>query len=78
MGIGPGLDDAMGPRRELARRFTEEIRKLTGNTPGDRRKKTGRLVTIISESVGLAGVLSIVDPPRPTAEPSIPRFYGYV
>ncbi|RRT31995.1 hypothetical protein B296_00057367 [Ensete ventricosum] len=36
LGIGPGSDDAMGPRREFARRFVEEIEKLAGNTPGDR------------------------------------------
>ncbi|RRT35078.1 hypothetical protein B296_00021294 [Ensete ventricosum] len=34
LGIGPGLDDAVGPRREFARRFTEGIRKLAGSTPG--------------------------------------------
>ncbi|RWW08824.1 hypothetical protein GW17_00027714 [Ensete ventricosum] len=30
---------------EFAKRFTEGIRKLAGNTPGDHRKKAGRLVT---------------------------------
>ncbi|RWV95882.1 hypothetical protein GW17_00041449 [Ensete ventricosum] len=39
--IGLGLDDAVGPHREFARRFTEGIRKLTGSIPEDHRKKTG-------------------------------------
>ncbi|RWW61518.1 hypothetical protein BHE74_00031426 [Ensete ventricosum] len=30
LGIGPGLDDAMGPHREFARRFAEGIRNLLG------------------------------------------------
>ncbi|RWW23166.1 hypothetical protein GW17_00012602 [Ensete ventricosum] len=41
LGIGPGLDDAVGPRREFARRFTKGIGKLAGSTPGDHRKKIG-------------------------------------
>ncbi|RWV86439.1 hypothetical protein GW17_00051668 [Ensete ventricosum] len=56
LGIGPGSDDAVGPRREFARRFAEGIRKLVGNTPRDRRKKTERLTTRMSEAAGLAGV----------------------
>ncbi|RWW41597.1 hypothetical protein BHE74_00052906, partial [Ensete ventricosum] len=44
LGIGSGLDDAVEPRQEFARRFTERIGKLAGNTPGDRRKNTIRLV----------------------------------
>ncbi|RZS24893.1 hypothetical protein BHM03_00058029 [Ensete ventricosum] len=40
LGIGPGSDDAVEPRREFARRFAEGIGKLAGNIPGDRRKKT--------------------------------------
>ncbi|RWW12273.1 hypothetical protein GW17_00024068 [Ensete ventricosum] len=40
-GIEPGLDDAMGPRREFARRFTEGTGKLAGSTSGDHRKKIG-------------------------------------
>ncbi|RWV89636.1 hypothetical protein GW17_00048213 [Ensete ventricosum] len=58
LGIGLGFDDAMGPRREFARRFVKAIRKLVGNKPGDRRKKTIRLATRISGAVGLAGVWS--------------------
>ncbi|RRT43174.1 hypothetical protein B296_00052242, partial [Ensete ventricosum] len=41
LGIGPGLDDAVGPHWEFARRFAKEIRKLAGSTPGDHRKKIG-------------------------------------
>ncbi|RRT39275.1 hypothetical protein B296_00018164 [Ensete ventricosum] len=33
LGIGLGLDDVMGPRRESARRFAEGIGKLAGSTP---------------------------------------------
>ncbi|RZS23923.1 hypothetical protein BHM03_00056931 [Ensete ventricosum] len=55
---GRGSDDVVGPRREFARRFAEGIRKLVGNTLGDRRKKTIRLVVIMSEVTGLAGVRS--------------------
>ncbi|RZS26315.1 hypothetical protein BHM03_00059639 [Ensete ventricosum] len=32
LGIRSGSNDAMGPRREFARRFTEGIGKLAGNT----------------------------------------------
>ncbi|RZS07442.1 hypothetical protein BHM03_00038309 [Ensete ventricosum] len=41
LGIGPGLDDAVGPHWEFARRFAKEIRKLARSTPGDHRKKIG-------------------------------------
>ncbi|RWW46705.1 hypothetical protein BHE74_00047350, partial [Ensete ventricosum] len=37
-------------------RFAEGIGKLTVNTSGDRRKKTGRLAARMSEAAGLAGV----------------------
>ncbi|RRT31599.1 hypothetical protein B296_00052393 [Ensete ventricosum] len=36
LGIRPGLDDIVGPRREFARRFAEGIEKLAGS------KHTGR------------------------------------
>ncbi|RWW81449.1 hypothetical protein BHE74_00010144 [Ensete ventricosum] len=78
LGIRPGSDIAVAPRWEFARRFAEGIEKLTGNTLGDRRKKTKRLIAGMSEAVGLMGVLSAVDLPRPAAEPPIPIFYGYV
>ncbi|RWV81974.1 hypothetical protein GW17_00056562, partial [Ensete ventricosum] len=58
LGIAPGSDDAVGPCREFARRFAEGIRKLAGNTPGDRRKKTGILATRMSEAAELTGVRS--------------------
>ncbi|RRT81061.1 hypothetical protein B296_00001419 [Ensete ventricosum] len=32
--IGPGLDDAVGSRREFARRFAKGIEKLTWSTIG--------------------------------------------
>ncbi|RRT60002.1 hypothetical protein B296_00004019 [Ensete ventricosum] len=38
LGIGPSLDDAVGFRREFARRFTEGIEKLLGT----RQEITGR------------------------------------
>ncbi|RRT73247.1 hypothetical protein B296_00004229 [Ensete ventricosum] len=41
----------MGARRE----FTERIGKLPGNTPGDHRKKTIRLITRMPEATGLVG-----------------------
>ncbi|RWV94877.1 hypothetical protein BHE74_00032870 [Ensete ventricosum] len=56
LGIRLGSDDALGPRQEFARRFNKWIRKLAGNTLGDRRKKTGRLVVRMSEAVELTGV----------------------
>ncbi|RWW81570.1 hypothetical protein BHE74_00010016 [Ensete ventricosum] len=57
LGIGPGSDDVVGSPM-FDRRFTEGIRKLTGNTSGDRQKKTGRLIARMSKAVGLAGVRS--------------------
>ncbi|RZS05968.1 hypothetical protein BHM03_00036552 [Ensete ventricosum] len=54
LSIRTGLDDAVGPRGEFTRRFTEGIGKLTGNTLGDRRKKTRRLAARMSEATGLA------------------------
>ncbi|RRT70513.1 hypothetical protein B296_00000783 [Ensete ventricosum] len=110
LGIELGLDDAMGPRLEFARRFVEGIGKLAGNMPGDHQKKTRRLITRIPEAVGLTRVelnwltsglvnisgctattqprrlnrsypgiwvLSTVDLPRPTGEPSVPKFFDY-
>ncbi|RRT50011.1 hypothetical protein B296_00009880 [Ensete ventricosum] len=41
LGIGPGLEDAVGPCWEFARRFAKGIGKLAGSTLGDHRKKTG-------------------------------------
>ncbi|RWV84803.1 hypothetical protein GW17_00053456, partial [Ensete ventricosum] len=42
LGIESGSDDAVGFRREFARRFAEGIEKLTGNTSEDHREKTYR------------------------------------
>ncbi|RWW10725.1 hypothetical protein GW17_00025719 [Ensete ventricosum] len=49
LGIGPGSDDVVGPRREFVRRFVEGIRKLAGNMLGDHQK--------IPEASRLAGGL---------------------
>ncbi|RRT65497.1 hypothetical protein B296_00007012 [Ensete ventricosum] len=42
---------------EFARRFAKGIGKLVENTPGDRRKKTRRLIVRMSEAAGLMGGL---------------------
>ncbi|RWW07347.1 hypothetical protein BHE74_00006478 [Ensete ventricosum] len=55
LGIGLGSDDAVGPRREFARRFTKTIEKLNGNIPRDHQKKTIGLAARMLEVVGLAG-----------------------
>ncbi|RWW75315.1 hypothetical protein BHE74_00016669 [Ensete ventricosum] len=57
LGIGPGSDDAVEPRREFARRFAEGIEKLAGNTLGDRWKKTIGLTTRMPKAAGLGGML---------------------
>ncbi|RRT69026.1 hypothetical protein B296_00027071 [Ensete ventricosum] len=57
-GIGPSLDDAVGPRREFATRFVEGIGKFVRSTLGDHRKKTGSLTARILEVTGLAEVRS--------------------
>ncbi|RWW37766.1 hypothetical protein BHE74_00057076 [Ensete ventricosum] len=54
LGIGLGSDDVVGSPK-FTKRFPEEIGKLAGITPGDRRKKIGRLAARMSEAVGLAG-----------------------
>ncbi|RRT77370.1 hypothetical protein B296_00009540 [Ensete ventricosum] len=56
LGIGPGSDDAVGSRREFARRFAEWIKKLAGNMKGDHREKTEGLVARMLEATGLAEV----------------------
>ncbi|RWV87417.1 hypothetical protein GW17_00050584, partial [Ensete ventricosum] len=55
LSIGPGFRRCSGISPEITRRFAEEIGKLVGNTSGDRRKKTRRLVARIPEAAGLAG-----------------------
>ncbi|RWV78530.1 hypothetical protein GW17_00060485, partial [Ensete ventricosum] len=47
--------------------FAKGIRKLIGNIPGDRWRKTVRLITRIPEAPRLAGVIVV---------PSSPRFSG--
>ncbi|RWV89416.1 hypothetical protein GW17_00048434 [Ensete ventricosum] len=44
-------DDVVGPRWEFASRFAEGIEKLAGNTSGDRRKKTRRLMARMPEAI---------------------------
>ncbi|RWW01350.1 hypothetical protein BHE74_00043920 [Ensete ventricosum] len=60
LGIGPGSDDAVGPRREFARRFVEGIGKLTGNMLGDYQRKTIGLAAKMPEAVGLSGRLNMI------------------
>ncbi|RZS16071.1 hypothetical protein BHM03_00048012 [Ensete ventricosum] len=74
MGIVPGSDDVVGPRREFARRFTERIWNLAGNTPGDHQKKTGRLTARMPEATRLAG-LTIGKLLRSVAEPPVLGFW---
>ncbi|RWW02117.1 hypothetical protein GW17_00034809 [Ensete ventricosum] len=57
LGIEPGSDDVVGPRREFARRFIEGIEKLARNMLRDHRKKTIGITARISEAAGLAGVI---------------------
>ncbi|RWW42141.1 hypothetical protein BHE74_00052326 [Ensete ventricosum] len=56
LGIVPGFGRCSGISLEFARRFAEWIGKLAGNTLGDRRKKTERLATRMSEGAGLVGL----------------------
>ncbi|RWW38266.1 hypothetical protein BHE74_00056568 [Ensete ventricosum] len=58
LGIGPSSDDAVGSRREFARRFTEGIGKLARNMKGDYQEKTRGLTARMSEATGLAKVKS--------------------
>ncbi|RWW18341.1 hypothetical protein BHE74_00031131 [Ensete ventricosum] len=80
LGIGPSSDDAMGPRREFARRFAEGIRKLTRNTFGDRRRKNVKLVAVESGGCWITGVnhpypgFRVAEPPRSMGESLVPRF----
>ncbi|RWW59279.1 hypothetical protein BHE74_00033799 [Ensete ventricosum] len=60
---GRGADNAVGPRREFARKFTEGIGKLAGNTPRDCQKKTIRLTARIPEAAQLSGKISTAELP---------------
>ncbi|RWV78975.1 hypothetical protein GW17_00059964, partial [Ensete ventricosum] len=53
--IVEGSEDAVGPRWEFARRFTEGIEKLTGNMLENCQKKTIRLAARMPEAAGLVG-----------------------
>ncbi|RRT45789.1 hypothetical protein B296_00047661 [Ensete ventricosum] len=64
LGHRAGFGRCSGILPKFARRFVKGIKKLTGRTSKDRRKKTERLVARMPEAVGLAGVLSAIDPPR--------------
>ncbi|RWW32554.1 hypothetical protein GW17_00002764 [Ensete ventricosum] len=68
----------MGPRREFARRLAKGIRKLIGNTPGDRWKKTRRLTARMPKAAGLAGAncqrLSMVESPKSMGKSPVPGF----
>ncbi|RWV96077.1 hypothetical protein GW17_00041241 [Ensete ventricosum] len=57
LSIGSGFRRYSGISPKFARKFIEGIRKLAGNTPGDRWKKTIGLAARISEFVGLVGGL---------------------
>ncbi|RWW36225.1 hypothetical protein BHE74_00058770 [Ensete ventricosum] len=58
LSIGPGFERCSEISAKFARRFAEGIKKLVGNTLGDRLKKTERHIARISEAAGLAGVRS--------------------
>ncbi|RZS21191.1 hypothetical protein BHM03_00053802 [Ensete ventricosum] len=55
LSIKPRFGRCSGISSKFARRFAEGIEKLTGNTPGDHRKKIERLVVRIPEVIGLVG-----------------------
>ncbi|RWW82032.1 hypothetical protein BHE74_00009526 [Ensete ventricosum] len=56
--IGPGFRRCSGISPKFTRRFAEGIGKLIRNTPGDHRKKTGRLAVTIPEPIRLVGDLT--------------------
>ncbi|RWW42459.1 hypothetical protein BHE74_00051991 [Ensete ventricosum] len=56
LGIEPGSDDAVGSRREFARRFAQGIGKLIGNITGDHWKKTRGLAARLPKATRLAKV----------------------
>ncbi|RWW38750.1 hypothetical protein BHE74_00056002 [Ensete ventricosum] len=68
LGIGPGSDNTVEPHQEFARRFAEGIGKLTGNTSGDRQKKTIGLTARMPEAAELYG--------RPEGKPFVPWKLG--
>ncbi|RRT74958.1 hypothetical protein B296_00018139 [Ensete ventricosum] len=72
LSIGPGFGRCSGISPKFARRFAKGIGKLAGNTPEDRRKKTGRLIARMPEATGLARVIWAVDPARAAGKSPIP------
>ncbi|RZS02855.1 hypothetical protein BHM03_00032965 [Ensete ventricosum] len=58
LGIGPSSDDAVGSRREFARRFAEGIGKLAGNMKGDHHEKTKGFAARMPEATRLTKVRS--------------------
>ncbi|RRT38583.1 hypothetical protein B296_00040572 [Ensete ventricosum] len=73
--IGPGFRRCSGISSKFTRRFAEGIGKLTRNTPGDNRKKTGRLAATIPEPIRLVGVAEL---PRSTGKLPVLDFSKYV
>ncbi|RWW41439.1 hypothetical protein BHE74_00053078, partial [Ensete ventricosum] len=74
----------IGGSRKACREFAEGIEKLVGNTPGDHRKKTKRLIARMPEAIGLAGLVNhpypgvrAADPPKWAGEPPVPGFSEY-
>ncbi|RRT39597.1 hypothetical protein B296_00020539 [Ensete ventricosum] len=64
--LGQGLDDTVGARREFTRtlpkvsgRSLGTRREIARNTPGDRRRKTVRLVTGNARGCRITGVKSL-------------------
>ncbi|RWW47424.1 hypothetical protein BHE74_00046600, partial [Ensete ventricosum] len=55
LSIKSGFGRCGGFRREFARRFTEGIGKLTGNTPGDHRGEDQKTYRKYSEGYQIGG-----------------------
>ncbi|RWW02366.1 hypothetical protein GW17_00034548 [Ensete ventricosum] len=75
LSIGLGFRRCSGISPKFARRFTEGIRKLTGNMLRDCQKKTIGLVARISEAAGLVGGL-VFTHRRSTVDVSVPQGGG--
>ncbi|RRT75133.1 hypothetical protein B296_00002390 [Ensete ventricosum] len=59
LGIGPSSDEAVGPRREFARRFAKGIGKLAGNTLGVHWKKTKKTYRKNAGGYRIGGIFTI-------------------
>ncbi|RRT42891.1 hypothetical protein B296_00039000 [Ensete ventricosum] len=75
LSIEPGFRRYSGISPEFARRFAEGIRKLTGNTLGDCRKNTRRLIARMPEAAKLAGGL-VVTQRRSVVDAGVPQEGG--